>query len=121
IQMWGRYAWNFIFYNPNDLAALTLPILALSIAVLQGERTRGWVRLSALAGVVALPVLIFLTQSRGGILALATLGLLVMVQYRRRAKALAVFVVVAGVIGLAAPTSVWDRLRGLESATSEET
>jgi O-antigen ligase len=123
----GRYAWNFIFSNPNDLAALTLPILAMSIAVLQGEREKkkfrkgGWIRLSALAGVIVLPALIFVTQSRGGILALFTMGLLVLVQYRKEARSFAVLVLVAGVIGLAAPPDVWTRLGGLSKAGDSET
>lgn len=121
IGEFGRYAWNFIFENPNDLAALTLPILAMSIAVLQGEKEKkkfregGWIRLSALAGVIVLPFIIVVTQSRGGILALFTMGLLVLVQYRREAMSFAVFVLVAGVIGLAAPSSVWTRLGGLSN------
>lgn len=127
IGEFGRYAWNFIFSNPNDLAALTLPILAMSIAVLQGEtekkkfREGGWIRLSALAGVIVLPTMIFVTQSRGGILALFTMGLLVLVQYRRQARTFAVLVLVAGVIGLAAPTDVWTRLGGLSKAGDSET
>ena len=121
IGEFGRYAWNFIFENPNDLAALTLPILAMSIAVLQGERVKkrfkegGWIRLSALAGVIVLPFVIVVTQSRGGILALFTMALLVLVQYRKQAKSFAVLVLVAGVIGLAAPSSVWTRLGGLSN------
>ena len=121
IGEFGRYAWNFIFSNPNDLAALTLPILAMSIAVLQGEKVKkkfkegGWIRLSALAGVIVLPFIIVVTQSRGGILALFTMGLLVLVQYRKEARTFAVFVLVAGVIGLAAPSSVWTRLGGLSN------
>ena len=121
IGEFGRYAWNFIFENPNDLAALTLPVLAMSIAVLQGEKVKkkfkegGWVRLSALAGVIVLPFIIVVTQSRGGILALFTMGLLVLVQYRKEAKSFAVLVLVAGVIALAAPSSVWTRLGGLSN------
>jgi probable O-glycosylation ligase (exosortase A-associated) len=127
IGEFGRYAWNFIFSNPNDLAALTLPILAMSIAVLQGEKEKkkfkegGWIRLSALAGVIVLPAMIFVTQSRGGILALFTMGLLVLVQYRRQARTFAVLVLVAGVIGLAAPPDVWTRLGGLSKAGDSET
>ena len=43
----GRYAWNFIFSNPNDLAALTLPILAMSIDLetfrpIDGDNRLSW-------------------------------------------------------------------------------
>ena len=127
IGEFGRYAWNFIYSNPNDLAAFSLPILAMSIAVLQGEKEKkkfrqgGWIRLSALAGVIMLPALIFVTQSRGGILALFTMALLVLVQYRRQARTFAVFVLVAGVIALAAPPEVWTRLGGLSKAGDSQT
>lgn len=112
----GRYAWNHSFSNPNDLAGLTLPILALSVAVLQGSVKKGWIRFSALAGVIVLPALIVITQSRGGILALATVGLLILAQYRRQARGIAIAVLAAGVVFLAAPPEVWDRLGGLAKA-----
>lgn len=120
-QYWGRYAWNFTFENPNDLAAITLPIFAMSVAVLQGNRERGWIRFCALAGVGALPFLILLTQSRGGILALGTMGLLILVQYRRNVRGLAVGALLLGVAAMAAPPEVWDRLGGLSSATDTST
>ncbi|MFN2315436.1 MAG: O-antigen ligase family protein [Gemmatimonadales bacterium] len=116
IQIFGRYAWNFIFANPNDLAALTLLILALAVATLQGEQRLKWIRYSALAGVIILPILIVITQSRGGILALGTFGLMVLVQYRREAKGLAITALAAGALYLVAPPDVWGRLAGLTSA-----
>lgn len=112
-SFFGRYAWNFTFRNPNDLAALTLPILAMSIAVLQGQGQAKWIRLSAIAGVLVLPLMIIITQSRGGILALASLGLLVLVQYRRQARGYALAFLSVGVVVLTAPPDVWDRLKGL--------
>lgn len=120
-QYFGRYAWNFIFRNPNDLAALTIPVLALAIAVAQGKDSARWIRYSAWTGIVILPLLILLTQSRGGILALATLGLFILVQYRRQAKALAVTVLVAGVLIVMAPPEVWTRLAGLTAIGDAET
>jgi O-antigen ligase len=120
IQIFGRYAWNFIFRNPNDLAALTLLILALSVATLQGRQSRQWIRLSALAGTIVLPILIVITQSRGGILALGTFGLMVLVQYRREARGLAITALAAGAVYFAAPPEVWDRLGGILGVRSPE-
>jgi len=117
ITHFGRYAWNFSFSNPNDLAAYTLPILAMSIMLLQGMQTARWIRWSALAGVLILPALIALTQSRGGLLALGTLGLLVLAQYRRQARGLAVAVLAVGIVIMAAPDATWDRLRGLTAGS----
>ncbi len=116
----GRYAWNFIFRNPNDLATLTLPMLAMSIAILQSPQTR-WIRLSALAGTIVLPFVIFATQSRGGILALATLALLILVQHRQKFRTFAIVFVAGGVIALLAPPQVWNRLADIKNVTSEET
>lgn len=115
----GRYAWNFTFGNPNDLSALTLPILAMAVAVLQGQGQARWVKLSAIAGVLVLPLMIMITQSRGGILALATFGLLILMQYRRQARGFALAFLAAGVIYLVAPPDVWNRLAGLKEVGTE--
>jgi O-antigen ligase len=116
----GRYSWNFIFSNPNDLATLTLPILGLSLAMAQ-TASRAWVRWASIVGAILLPALIFATQSRGGILALATLLLLAMTYHRKRLQALVILACIAGAITIAAPSAVWNRLAGLKSATSSET
>jgi O-antigen ligase len=120
IQIQGRYAWNVIFANPNDFATLTLPLLAMSVAMLQSEKQR-WVKYCALAGVIVLPLAILITQSRGGILALFTFGALVLVQYRRRVGAIVlVLIVLAGAVQFA-PPELSARLIGLKDVTSEET
>ena len=116
----GRYSWNFIFSNPNDLATLTLPILALSVAMAQ-TATRAWVRWASIVGAILLPALIFATQSRGGILALATLLLLALTYHRKRMQAVALLACTAGAITIAAPSTVWNRLAGIKSVTSSTT
>ena len=63
--IFGRALWNYMYSNPNDLAALTLLPLSTAAALLATERT-GWIRLGAIAGIAVLPVLILMTQSRGG-------------------------------------------------------
>ena len=120
ISRFGRYAWNNIFANPNDLAALTIPMLALCIGLLQTERHR-WMRLAAKIGVAILPVIILFTQSRGGILALALFTALVIVGERRRGRVLVVAGLVLGLITVSVPSSVWDRLAGLKNVTDTET
>ena len=120
ISTQGRYSWNFIFSNPNDMAALILPILAISISVLQAPQSK-WIRLSALAGTIILPFIIFATQSRGGILALATMALLILIQHRKKFRIFAVLFVAGGVIALLAPPEVWNRLSNLRNVTDTET
>lgn len=120
ISKFGRYAWNNIFANPNDLAALTLPMLALCIGLLQTERTR-WVRIAATTGAVLLPAIIFFTQSRGGIMALMLFGALVLLRHRKRARTLIILTAAASLVAITVPSSVWSRLGGLRSVTSTET
>lgn len=120
ITHFGRTAWNFSFANPNDLASLTLPMLALAVMMLQSDRAAKWVRLSALAGVILLPLLIVVTQSRGGILALGTMGLLILAEYRRQARGIAIAALSAGVLLLVAPPESWQRLGGLTSVRSDQ-
>jgi O-antigen ligase len=115
----GRYAWNFVFVNPNDLATLTLPVLALAIAMAQ-TLPKGIFRWGAIGGAIILPAIIFATQSRGGILALGTLLLLVITHHRRRLQAAVVVACTAGAIAVAAPSAVWSRLAGLKYATRVE-
>ena len=119
ISEFGRYSWNNIFENPNDLAALTLPMLALCIGLLQTERGK-WVRIAATIGTVLLPVIIFFTQSRGGILALLLFGSLVLLRKRRQGRMLAMTAAAATFVAIAVPSSVWTRLGGLKGVVDTE-
>ena len=108
----GRYHWNFIFKNPNDLAAFSLLTIALCVGLLQVERTF-WIRVSAIAGMALIGLVIALTQSRGGLLALGTFAALVVSRQRRKGRAVMVLAGAATVIVLAAPGELWKRLSGL--------
>ena len=113
----GRVGWNYLFENPNDFAALMIFPMALTIAVWLSERNK-LIRLLAFAGVAALPLVIFLTQSRGAILALgAGVFAFFLTQGKGRIKSMLTILAVAGVVFLLAPKSVWDRMRSLRSAT----
>lgn len=70
ISHMGRYAWNFAFANPNDLASIALLMLALCVAFVKTPNPT-WVRWSARLGAASLPLLIVVTGSRGGLLAMA--------------------------------------------------
>lgn len=118
-SFFGRYAWNNIFENPNDLAALTLPMLALCIGLLQTERGK-WIRRAAITGSFLLPIIIFFTQSRGGILALFLFGALVLLRNRRRGRMVVAVAAAAVLVAISVPTTVWSRLAGLKNVTDTE-
>lgn len=116
----GRAAWNYIYSNPNDFAALCLLPLSLSIGMLFSERAR-WVRYCSAAGAVLLPFVILLSQSRGAFLALTVLAVVVLKgQKIGRGKLLMLAGAAAVVIAIAAPSSVWQRLDTLTQVTSEK-
>ena len=115
----GRVAWNHIFSNPNDLSAFSFLPLGLCAGLLGLERQR-YLRWCAIAGCLMIPLMIFLTQSRGGILALGVFGLLMLMARGRRLAMLGIGVGATIVVAIYAPSSVWDRLRGLENVTNTE-
>lgn len=113
----GRAAWNYIYSNPNDLAGLCLLPLAFTAGMLVTER-RAWVRYCAIAGAIALPFVILLTQSRGATIALAAFALMVLRRQKRRRGAILLLVGAIGIaIFFAAPASTWKRLGTFSEAS----
>ena len=112
----GRVAWNFVFENPNDLAALSLIPLGLAGGVATVERTK-WFRWAGLAGVGVLGLLVMLTQSRGALLALGASGVLLFMTSRRKTRDFAMLVLLFGIAAVFAPKDVWTRLAGLSNAS----
>ncbi len=107
----GRAAWNYIYSNPNDLAALCLLAAFVHRSECWSANARAWVRYCAMAGAVMLPFVILLTQSRGAFIALVVFALVILKgQKKRRGKILLLAGAAAVVIALAAPSSVWQRL-----------
>lgn len=116
----GRAIWNLLYSNPNDLGAMALLQLSMATTLLVAE-PRGWVRWSAMAGVVVLPVLILMTQSRGVFLGLSVFVVVAFFGQRRRVRLALRLAVLAAVVAYAAPSSVWARLQTLRSATNTST
>ena len=116
----GRYGWNFAFSNFNDMAALTLMPLAMSFERLRSFDKR-WIKLCALAGVLSLPFVILITQSRAGMLGLATMFLYLFAGTKHKLRLGSSVVGIALVAVLFAPQGVWDRIRGMQYLTSVET
>ena len=119
--VFGRALWNGVYANPNDLAAVALLLLSVAAGLAFTEQSRYW-RLAALGTTGFLTFIIFITQSRAVLIALAVFTIVVLWRAPKRQRARA-----AGAIGLLAvvmigfaPSSVWDRLSGLSSVTDTE-
>lgn len=119
-DMHGRAIWNLLYSNPNDLGAMALLQLSMAIALLATE-PKGWVRWAAMAGVVALPMLILMTQSRGVFLGLLVFITIAFVGQRRRLRLFMRLALVVAILASIAPSSVWGRLQTLRSATDAST
>lgn len=113
---YGRVAWNFIFRNPNDLAAFSLFPLGLAAGVAYVERVKLF-RYAGMAGVGVLALLIMLTQSRGAMLALGAATLFLVLGSRRRARDLFILTAMFAVAAVSAPKDVWTRLAGLANVS----
>ena len=127
--VFGRAIWNYAFENPNDLAAFAVLQLAMVAALLSLER-RWWLQRTAQVGLALLPLLILMTQSRGGFIALALFAMCCVVgQWRywrnlldttRRIRIVVISLAVIAAVAFFAPEGVWKRVAGLKHLTSAE-
>lgn len=109
----GRALWNFIYANPNDLAALTLLHLSIAAGLFVTEGYR-WTRRATLVSLFLLPLVMLLTQSRGAFLGLAAFTLLALAgQKKKRVKSFALAAVICLVGAMFVPSSAWERLGGV--------
>lgn len=115
-RLLGRAHWNFIYANPNDLAAFCLLQLSIAAGLLVTE-PKGWTRRAALAGIAVLPFLILLTQSRGAVIALAVFSLFAFASQRLKLRRVLLALIIGAGVVVAAPSSVWTRMQGLRNAT----
>lgn len=109
----GRSVWNGIFENPNDYAALMLFPLGIA-ASLAKDRNR-WIQLGAKASLVIVPIVIMLTRSRGGLLALALFAVLSLGGARKKLRNIAVLIILGSAAIASSPEAV-DRFSGLWGA-----
>jgi O-antigen ligase len=123
----GRAVWVKIFSNPNDLAALLLLPLSMTAGILVTDRAR-WVKRAAQVGLAVIPMVILMTQSRGGVIALAVFiafsiagqwrQLRALLGARNRRRVIVAIVLVLVGVSIAAPNGVWERIAGLKHATT---
>jgi O-antigen ligase len=113
----GRIAWNFFFRNPNDLAMACFLPLGLCAFVIFVEKNK-WIRLSAWLGVVVIPGVQLLTQSRGAILSLGGGFLYFALHTKRKIRTLLVIGAVCVLAIAATPSGVWNRVAGLSKLST---
>lgn len=109
----GRAIWNYVFNNPNDLAAYCILQLSMAFGV-NALEAKGPVRLSARLGLAVLPLLILLTKSRGAFIGFAVFLLFVLWGQRKRGRAIGITLVVASTLIFVAPENVLDRVFALK-------
>ena len=119
-DMQGRAIWNLLYSNPNDLGAMALLQLSMAAALLASER-KGWVRWAATAGVVAVPMLILMTQSRGVFLGLLVFIAIAFAGHRHRVRLVVRLGVLALILASVAPAGVWKRVQSIQRATNTST
>lgn len=115
----GRAAWNYVYENPNDFAGMCILVAALAAGVFVTEHRR-WIKACALAGVVVLPALVLLSQSRGAFIGLLVSAAVAFGRNWRRGRTLLAVAAVAVVTYFAAPNSVWKRLGTVTDVAQQE-
>lgn len=115
----GRAAWIQLYSNPNDLASMALLQLSMAAALLTTER-KTWVRLCAIGGMVVVPFLILLTQSRGVFLGLLAFIAIAFTAQRRKLRVAVRVAAALAILVAVTPSGVWNRLERLTRATSTD-
>jgi O-antigen ligase len=118
----GRAVWNYIYANPNDLAALAIIAIGVALAIAFSEPRRTAIWLGASVSAALLLLLILLTQSRGAFIGLVVgMSTAILRLALKRPRLLVPAAIVALLIGFMTPDRVWDRLSGIGALTSVET
>jgi O-antigen ligase len=111
--LFGRALWNYIFSNPNDLAAYCILQLSMALGVHAIEE-KGPIRLASRLGMAVIPFLIVITKSRGAFLGFAGFLMFALSGQTRRGRAIGLTVLIAGLVLAVAPEGVLDRVFALQ-------
>lgn len=115
----GRAIWNKIYSNPNDLGAFCLLHLSLAIGVVYTER-KGLVKWGAILGLLVVPFLLLLTQSRGAFIGGAIFLLVALRTQKRVMRFVGIGALAGGLIFAFTPASVWQRLGTLQTVAQDD-
>jgi hypothetical protein len=119
----GRVVWNYVYNNPNDLATLLLVPFGVALGFMFSTHTRILVRLGGGISAILMIVVILLTQSRGAVIGVV-IGMgpaLVVLGLKRPVRLLLVGGILAVVVGVSVPVSVWERLAGIQKLSNVST
>jgi O-antigen ligase len=112
--LFGRAIWNYIYANPNDLAAFCILQLAMAFG-LNAIEQKGPVRLGARLGMAVVPFVILITKSRGAFLGFALFLTFVLSGHKKRVRAITLTLLVGGLVLAVAPAGVLDRVFALKN------
>ena len=120
-RYFGRAIWNGVYANPNDLAAITLLVLGLTLAIATVKTQNPRVRRAAIALVPVAVLIILLTQSRGAFIGLLVgFGPTVLSRMRRRPTIAGPVLIVIVLAAALVPATAWHRFGGITSAGRAE-
>jgi O-antigen ligase len=118
-RYFGRAIWNGIYSNPNDLAAITLLVLGLTLAIATVKTQNPRVRRAAIVFVPVTILIILLTQSRGTFIGLLVgFGPTILSRMRRRPTIAGPVLIVIVLAAALVPATAWHRFEGITSAGS---
>jgi O-antigen ligase len=121
-RYFGRAIWNGIYANPNDLAAITLLVLGLTLAIATVKTQNPRVRRAAIAFVPVTVLILLLTQSRGAFIGLVVgFGPTIFSRMRKRPTIAGPVLIVVLLAALLVPSTAWQRFEDITKVTSSET
>lgn len=121
-DVFGRALWNYIYGNPNDLAALCLLALGIAVAIRMSTPSRNLVRFSAGIAAILLLLLILMTQSRGAFLGLFVfLSALFIHTIKKNMWIATCMTAVIIIIAINIPHSFLERILGIKMLFSTST
>ncbi len=116
----GRAIWNGTFSNPNDLAGYCVLQIGVALAVLEVEMMP-WLKKTALACSLLLPIVIVLTASRGAFIALVVFLVVSMKRHWETVKSKLWVVILLGmVITYIGSDKIFSRLATIDDAISSD-
>ncbi len=121
-RYFGRAIWNGIYANPNDLAAITLLVLGLTLSIATVTTQNPRVRKAAIAFVPVTVLILLLTQSRGAFIGLLVgFGPAIFSRMRKRPGVAGPVLLVVVLAALVVPATAWHRFENITKVTSSET